>query len=54
MEKLVQDATAKTLTSEDWSSIIQVCEVANVSDSNARAIVIALSKRFANKNANVN
>jgi len=46
-------ATAETNTSEDWGVIIEVCERADSSESQAREAVSLLAKRISHRNVNV-
>jgi signal transducing adaptor molecule len=53
MENLINSATSETNTGENWSSIIQVCENADVSQEKAQEVVALVVKRLSNKNVNV-
>ncbi|KAJ3368466.1 ESCRT-0 subunit protein hse1 [Kappamyces sp. JEL0680] len=54
MESLVEAATSETLTAEDWTLIIGICEqVEGFGDSADRDAVASLMKRLAHRNVNV-
>lgn len=46
-------ATSESNTSEDWATIIDICEMADESETVADEIVALLSKRITHKNVNV-
>ena len=49
----LESITKETNTSEDWSSIIEVCERADESESVAREVAALLVKRLEHRNVNV-
>ncbi|KAJ3306496.1 ESCRT-0 subunit protein hse1 [Kappamyces sp. JEL0829] len=53
MESLVEAATSETLTAEDWTLIIGICEQVEGSASKAKDAVASLMKRLAHRNVNV-
>ncbi|KAI9353357.1 hypothetical protein DFJ73DRAFT_828334 [Zopfochytrium polystomum] len=53
MEDLINQATAETNTSENWSLFIEICERADRSEAEARSAVQIISKRLNHRNVNV-
>lgn len=54
MEAVITKATDENLTSENWELILNVCDKVNADHENgAKNAILALQKRLAHRNANV-
>ncbi|KAJ3415523.1 ESCRT-0 subunit protein hse1 [Chytridiales sp. JEL 0842] len=53
VEDIINQATAETNTSDNWSLIIELCEQAGRTETTAREAIQALSRRVVHRNVNV-